>query len=141
MEAWKCWNKVFKMNIIELIKGNYGDSCQLRSGLTNKQYEKAKKQLPAELCEILKISNGINEVMINPKTNKVMVIDRIIYSFSEIKNETEHYKYEMGGEGFVFADNGAGDFYVLKPDGHITIYEYFELSESYAADSLYDFYK
>ncbi|MDO4155211.1 MAG: hypothetical protein Q4D37_00355 [Oscillospiraceae bacterium] len=128
------------MNIIELIKEKYGDRCQLRPPLTKKQYEKAKKQLPAELCEILKVSNGIDETMKDPNTNQTMVIDSIIYTFSEIKNETEHYRSEFGGDGFVFADNGAGDFYVRKPDGSIALYEYSYLSESYEADSLWDFF-
>lgn len=129
------------MDIIELIKEKYGDRCQLRSPLTKKQYEKAKKQLPAELCEILRVSNGIDETMKDPNTNQTMVIDPIIYTLAEIKNETEHYRSEFGGNGFVFAGNGAGDFYVLKPDGSVALYEYFYLSESYEANSLWDFFQ
>lgn len=128
------------MDIIELIKEKYGNCCQLRSPLTKRQYEKAKKQLPTELCEILKVSNGINETTKNPNTNQTVVINSIIYPLAEIKNETEHYKKEFDGDGFVFAGNGAGDFYVLKPDGNITLYEYFYQSESYQADSLWDFF-
>lgn len=128
------------MDIINLIKQKYGNSCQLRSPLNKRQYNTAKKLIPAELLEILKVSNGINEIMINPNTKKTEVIGEIIYSLAEIKSQTDCYSGEYGGKGFVFAGNGAGGFFILKPDGKIHIYEYFDLNEEYYADSLYDYF-
>ena len=128
------------MNVIDLIQQRYGDSCQLRSPLNKRQYEKAKKKIPNELLEILKISNGINEVMMNPNTGKMMVIGRIMYSFAEIRTQTDCYLGEYGDEGVVFAGNGAGGYFVLKPDGKIYLYEYYDLSEKYYAESLLDYF-
>ncbi|MDE6833092.1 MAG: hypothetical protein K2J39_02420 [Ruminococcus sp.] len=128
------------MDIINLIQKKYGDSCQLRSPLNKRQYNKAKNILPHELLEILKISNGINEIMINPNTMKIEVIDRIIYSLAEVKSQTNCYSDEYGGEGVVFAGNGAGGFFILKPNGKIYIYEYFDLCEEYYAESLSDYF-
>ncbi len=129
------------MDIIELIKKNNGENCQLSSPLTKEQFEKARKQIPRELLEILKVSNGINEVMKHPVTGKTEVIGSLVYPISEILNQTEHYKSETGGDGYVFADNGAGDHYILKPDGSIALYEYMDMSETpNIAGSLYDFF-
>ena len=116
------------LDIIKLIQQIYGDSCKLRSPLNKRQYEKARKMLPVELLEILKISNGINEIMPNPNTGNTIVIDRIIYSLAEIKSQTDCYLGEYGNEGVVFAGNGAGGFFILKPNGKIFLYEYFDFS-------------
>ncbi len=128
------------MELVNLIQQKYGESCQLRSPLTKKQCDKAKKFLPDELFEVLKISNGIDEVMINPNTNKVEVIDRIIYSLAEMKTETNCYLGEYGSEEVVFAGNGAGGFFVLKPDGRVFLYEYYDLGEEFYADSLWEYF-
>lgn len=128
------------MDIIKLIQKKYGNSCQLRSPLNKRQYDTAKKILPYELLEILKVSNGINEIMTNPYTRKIEVIDRIIYSLAEIKSQASYYSDEYGGEGVVFAGNGAGGFFILKPDGKIYIHEYFDLNEEYYAESLSDYF-
>lgn len=128
------------MDIIDLIKSKYGENCRLRSPLTKSQYQNAKKILPKELCDILKVSNGIEEIMTNPNTNKKIVINHIIYTFSEIKTYTDCYSYEDNIEGFVFADNGIGNVYVLKPDGSITLYEESYQSEIPEAESLWDFF-
>lgn len=129
------------LEIIKLIQQIYGDFCQLCSPLNKRQYEKARKMLPVELLEILKISNGINEIMPNPNTRNTMVIDRIIYSLAEIKSETDCYLGEYGNEGVVFAGNGAGGFFILKPNGKIFLYEYFDLGEEYYANNLTDYFK
>lgn len=130
------------MNIIKLIQQKYGDSCQLCSPLDKKQYSEARKILPVELLEILEISNGINELMTHPNTNngKPFIIGRIIYSFDEIKSETDNYLDEYGGEGVVFASNGAGGSFILKPDGKIYIVEYFDECEEFYAKSLSDYF-
>lgn len=124
------------MDIINLIQQKYGASCQLRSPLNKRQYNKAKNILPHELLEILKVSNGINEIMTNPDTKKTKVIGWIIYSLANIRQETSGYFLD---EGFVFAGNREVDF-VLKPDGKIYTYDYFSLSEKYYAENLSDYF-
>ena len=128
------------MNIIELIEQKYGDTCRLRSPLTKNQCEKAKKYVPKELFDILKVSNGIDEIMINPNNGKTEVIDSIIYSLAEIKAQTNSYLGEIGKDGFVFAGDGAGNFFVLKSDGRIFLYEYYDFSETFYANSLWEFF-
>ena len=128
------------MNIIELIQQKYGDTCRLRSPLTKNQYEKAKKYLPRELFNILRVSNGIDEIMINPNNGKTEVIDSIIYSLAEIKAQTNSYQGEIGTDGFVFAGDGAGNFFVLKSDGRIFLYEYYDFSETFYANSLGEYF-
>ena len=128
------------MNIIELIEQKYGDTCRFRSPLTKRQVEKAKKYLPRELFNILKVSNGIDEIMINPNNGKTEVIDSIIYSLAEIKEQTNSYLGEIGTDGFVFAGDGAGNFFVLKSDGRIFLYEYYDFSETFYANSLWEFF-
>ena len=122
------------MNIIELIQEKYGDTCRLHSPLTKSQYSKAKKYLPKELLDILKVSNGIDEIeIINAKAE---VIKPIVYSLAQIKEQTNAFLSECGNDGFVFAENGTGDFYVLKTNGAIYVYKYFDLKEELYAESL-----
>ena len=130
------------MSIIKLIQQKYGDSCQLCSPLDKKQYNKARKILPAELLEILEISNGIEKLAILPDVNdgKPFVMDNIVYSFDEIKSETESFFDLHGDEGTVFVGNGAGGFFVLKPDGTVYLYEYFDEGGEYYAASLFDYF-
>lgn len=130
------------MSIIKLIQQKYGDSCQLCSPLDKKQYNKARKILPAELLEILEISNGIEKLVIFPDVNngKPFVMDNIVYSFDEIKSETDAFFDLHGDEGTVFAGNGAGGFFVLKPDGTVYLYEYFDEGGEYYAASLFDYF-
>ena len=126
------------MDIIELIKEKYGDTCRMHSPLTKSQYSKAKKYLPKELLDILKVSNGIDEIeIINGKAEE---IKPIIYSLAHIKEQTNAFLSECGNEGFVFAENGTGDFYVLKTNGAIYVYKYFDLKEELYAESLADYF-
>lgn len=128
------------MNIIELIEQKYGNTCRIRSPLTKKQCEKAKKYLSGELFDILKVSNGIDEIMINPDNGKTDVIDSIIYSLAEIKAQTNSYLGEIGKDGFVFAGDDAGNFFVLKSDGKIFLYKYYDFSEIFYANSLWEYF-
>ena len=70
-----------------------------------------------------------------------MPIMWILYSYDEMMIESSFYQENYGIEGFVFADNGAGEPYVLKPDGTITCYNAIDDEEIQVADSLSDFYK
>ena len=126
------------MNIIELIQEKYGDTCRLHSPLTKSQYSKAKKYLPKELLDILKVSNGIDEIEII--NGKAEAIKPIIYSLAHIKEQTNAFLSECGNDGFVFAENGTGDFYVLKTNGAIYVYKYFDLKEELYAESLADYF-
>ncbi len=126
------------MDIIELIKEKYGDTCRMHSPLTKSQYSKAKKYLPKELLDILKVSNGIDEIEII--NGKAEAIKPIIYSLAQIKEQTNAFLSECGNDGFVFAENGTGDFYVLKSDGSIYVYKYFDLKEELYAESLADYF-
>ena len=126
------------MNIIELIQEKYGDTCRLHSPLTKSQYSKAKKYLPKELLDILKVSNGIDEIeIINAKAE---VIKSIVYSLAQIKEQTNAFLSECGNDGFVFSEDGTGDFYVLKTNGAIFVYKYFYLKEELYAESLANYF-
>lgn len=130
------------MDIINIIKKKFGDCCQLCSPLNKIQYDEARKILPDELLEILKISNGINELMIHPDANsgKPFVIGWIVYSFDEIKSETKNFSDLYCEKGTVFAGDGAGGYFVLKPDGKIYLYEYLYESGEYYADNLLSYF-
>ena len=126
------------MNIIELIQEKYGDTCRLHSPLTKSQYSKAKKYLPKELLDILKVSNGIDEIeIINAKAE---VIKPIVYSLAQIKEQTNAFLSECGNDGFVFSEDGTGDFYILKSNGSIFVYKYFDFKERLYAESLTDYF-
>jgi len=127
------------MNTIELIQEKYGDTCRLHSPLTKTQYRKANKYLPKELLDILKVSNGIDKIEII--NGKAEVIKPIIYSLAHIKEQTNAFLSECGNDGFVFADNGTGDFYVLKSNGSIFMYKYFDFKEAWYAESLMDYFR
>lgn len=129
------------MNIIRLIQEKYGTACQLRSPLNKRQFHKAKKILPPELLEILTVSNGIHKIGTNPDTGKSEIIGQIVESFAQIRSYTDCYLSEYGSEGVVFAEDGMGGFFVLKPDGKIYFYEYYKLCETYYAESLWEYFK
>ena len=126
------------MDIIELIKEKYGDTCRMHSPLTKSQYSKAKKYLPKELLDILKVSNGIDEIEII--NGKAEAIKPIIYSLAHIKEQTNAFLSECGNDGFVFSENGTGDFYVLKTNGAIFVYKYLYLKEEFYVESLEDYF-
>lgn len=126
------------MNTIELIQEKYGDTCRLHSPLTKTQYRKANKYLPKELLDILKVSNGIDEIEII--NGKAEAIKPIIYSLAHIKEQTNAFLSECGNDGFVFSENGTGDFYVLKTNGAIFVYKYLYLKEEFYVESLADYF-
>ena len=126
------------MDMIELIMKKYGDTCILHSPLTKSQYSKAKKYLPKELLDILKVSNGIDEIEII--NGKAEVIKPIVYSLAQIKEQTNAFLSECGNDGFVFSENGTGDFYVLKTNGAIFVYKYLYLKEEFYVESLADYF-
>lgn len=112
-------------DVINFIQQKYGTLCQLCPPLDEEQYPLAKKMLPATLFEILKISNGILEMMSLPNVDdgKPFVIDFIIKSFEDMCSETKDLSELYGIDGLVFAGNGAGGYYIMNPDGRIYLYE------------------
>ena len=112
------------MDTIKLIQQIYGERCRLNAPLDKSIFTEAEAILPHELSGILKMTDGIDEIMTHPKTGKPMTIGRIVYSFGEIKSQTERYSSTFGGEGTVFADNGAGGYFIIDPDGKVYIREY-----------------
>ena len=125
-------DKTIKLTLQKLDK-----SYQLCSPLEEPQLSLAENILPNDLLEILKISNGILKLMTHPKMNygKPFVVDSILYSFNEILSESKAFYELYGIEGIVLAGNGAGGFFVIRPDGTIYLYEYVgEAGEYYAND-------
>lgn len=127
--------------VIELIQQKYGDLCQLCPPLDGSKYHIAERILPVELYELLKISNGVLELMSYPKENagKPFVISRIIYSFDEMCSESRSFNELYGMEGLVIAGNGAGGYYIMNDDGTIYLYEYVGEDGEYYADNIRDY--
>ena len=83
---------VAALDIISLIKDKYGDTYRLRSPLTKEEYNQAKELLPKELLDVLKVSNGIDEIMmINGKAETIWFI---IDPLSRIIDQTSFYHNE-----------------------------------------------
>lgn len=125
------------MDYIRTISHMYNGNILLHSPCK----EDCKTDFPEELCSILKISNGIDETMLEPNTGERISITCVLYSYEQIVRESELYQKEYGIEGFIFTDDGAGNSYVLKSDGTVTCYNVLDDEEVQIAGSLYDFYK
>lgn len=113
-------------DIISLIQQKYGELCQLCPPLNEEQYPLAKKMLPATLFEVLKISNGILELMSlqNVDDGKPFAVGFIIDNFEDMCLGSKQFNELFGMEGLAFAGNGAGGFYVMNHDGKIYLYEF-----------------
>ena len=72
--------------IIQMIQQTYGDLCQLCPPLDEERYPLAKKMLPATLFEVLKISNGILELMSLPNVDngKPFAVGYIIDKYEDM---------------------------------------------------------
>ena len=123
--------------IIQMIQQTYGDLCQLCPPLDEERYPLAEKMLPAALFEVLKISNGILELMSLPNVDngKPFAVGYIIDKYEDMCSESKMFNELFGMEGLVFSGNGAGGYYVMNPDGKIYLYECVgEDGECYADD-------
>ena len=96
--------------------------------------------IPKELASILCISNGIYEAMTDPKTSETIPIGWIIYPYETIQSDTSFYKSEYGFNGIAFSDDGAGNPFILKPDGSVVRFNAIDHTEEGVSDSLLDFY-
>ncbi|MBR5363569.1 MAG: hypothetical protein IK134_09655 [Oscillospiraceae bacterium] len=122
-------------DLLDLIQKKYGALCQFCPPLEEAQYQTAQAMLPADLFELLKISNGVLELMTHPKANdgKPFVIGNILYSFEDMCIESGFFAEQFGKEGLAIAGNGAGGYFIMNPDGTIDLYEYIgEAGERYA---------
>lgn len=95
--------------------------------------------IPKSLANLLHESNGIAEIMKNPKTKENMEIGWVVYPYEMIIKETEYFKKAYSIEGCVFSDNGCGDPIYMKNDGKIYLFECIDGEECFEADSLDDF--
>ena len=123
---------------MELIQQKFGDSCRFCPPLNEPQLSYAKTIFPNDLLELLRISNGVLELMTHPKVNdgKPFVIGNILYSLNEILTESKAFSELYGIEGVVIAGNGAGGYYIIQPDGTIYLYEYAGENGEYYAKNI-----
>ena len=97
--------------------------------------------IPEELYALLCISNGLGETMLHPKTGEEMMIAWIVYPYEMIVEQTAFFNANYGIKGVVFADDGAGDPYIIKPDGEITCFNGIDNEETRISDALSTFFK
>jgi len=99
------------------------------------------EDIPQEIRSILCISNGIQETMTSPQTNQPIVIGWIVYPYDMMISDTAFYRSEYKIEGVVFATDGAGNTFIVKPNGTIMCFNGIENEETKLANSLSDFFE
>lgn len=97
--------------------------------------------IPEVLYALLRISNGIGETMRNPGTGEEMMIAWIVYPYEIIAAETRFFAATYGLKGVVFANDGAGNPYLIKPDGTITQFNCIDNQETRIANTLFDYFE
>ena len=100
-----------------------------------------EENMPEALFALLCVSNGIGETMLHPKTGKEMMINWIVYPYEMIVEWTAFFTTNYGLKGVVFADDGAGEPYIIKPDGIITCFNGIDNEETKIADTLFNYFK
>ena len=93
--------------------------------------------MPTELIEILRVSNGIEEVI--TVKDKKESIGWILYSYEMIKNNTGYYAEKYGIKGYVFSDDGAGNVFIIKEDC-VYLFNVIDNEEDLFAESLVKFW-
>ncbi len=93
--------------------------------------------MPTELIEILRVSNGIEEVI--TVKDKKESIGWILYSYEMIKNNTGYYAEKYGIKGYVFSDDGAGNVFIIKKDC-VYLFNVIDNEEDLFAESLVKFW-
>lgn len=96
--------------------------------------------MPKEITSILHVSDGICEMMANPKTGEIMPIGWIVYPYEMIRSDTAFYRAEYKIDGIIFSDDGAGNPFILKPDGAVVCFNAIDGEEVKAANSLSAFW-
>lgn len=134
IDLLKITKKVINMNkYIRLISEMYSNNILLHNPL---QIEGSS--MPTELFEILRVSDGIEEIII--VNDKKESIGWILYSYEMIKNNTGYYAEKYGIKGYVFSDDGAGNVFIMKEDGSIYLFDAIDGEEDYFAESLVKFW-
>ena len=121
-------------SILKMYKGNISLCEPLNIG------EISNYDIPEELLNILKQTNGIKETMINLNTGIPMEISWIIYSYEEIIEWTKFYRDTYSIEGTIFSDDGADTVYYMNTNGKIYSYDAICQEKTYVADSLRSFF-
>ena len=124
--------------MIELISEMYKGNISLQKPLNIGDISNC--DIPEELLNLLKQSNGIKETVVNPATGMLEEISWIIYSYEEIIEWTNFYRATYSIEGIVFSDNGADEVYYIKPNGKIYSFDAICEEEACVADSLQSFF-
>ena len=124
------------MDFIEKIRELYQGNILLQP-----PYLGEGEEIPEELLLILRISNGIEETMIHPKSGEKIVIGWVIYPYEIIVSDTRFYRKEYQMDGTVFSTDGAGNPYLLKPDGTVSCLDGIDGIETKISNSLANFYK
>lgn len=126
-------------NVIAKLNKDFTNSFKTNQPVTEEEIIKVESELgfylPEELKVILKFSNGIEEVMKNPKTQEPMIISYIVYSLNMILTQTIFYRdnYELQS-CIAFSDDGAGNPFIYNITSNI-VYIYYSIDnelEKYA---------
>lgn len=125
-------------DVLEQIQQSCGNLYQLCPPLDAAKYDSAGAMLPAELFEILKISNGVKEMMVLPTANnsEPFAVGFIIESFEGMCLESKIFSEIFGKEALVFATNGADGFFIMNPDGSVDLFESGDQDSSRYAENL-----
>ena len=84
---------------------------------------------------------GIQETMTTPLIDQREVIGWIIYPYDTIMSDTDFYKATYKIDGIVFASDGAGNPFVIKPNGSIVCFTGIDCEETEVANSLSNFFQ
>lgn len=119
--------------VIEKLNKHFTDGVKTNEPVTEEEIIKVESELgfclPEELKSILKFSNGIEELMRNPKTQKLMSISYIIYSIDMVLSQTIFYRDTYGLEKcIVFSDYGAGNPFIYNVQ-HDKVYIYYSIDD------------
>ena len=97
-------------------------------------------EIPKALYDLLRISDGIAETTPDPAGGGDLTISWVLYPLAQMLEETAFYREEYGLEGAVFATDGCGNPFLMKPGGSIVCYDAIDGTETAAAPSLADFF-
>lgn len=99
------------------------------------------EDIPQEIRSILCISNGIQETIAVAQTDQPVVIGWIIEPYDMMMSDTAFYRSVYKIDGVAFATDGAGNPFIIKPNGTIICFNGIENDETEVADSLSDFFE
>lgn len=124
------------MDLISMIRSKYKGDVLLHKPYCGRRSD----SVPEELYAILCACNGISETITLPGTAEKVTIGWIVYPYEMIMESTAFYAANYGIGGVVFSDDGAGNPFILNPDGSVSCYHPIANEETPQADSLSDFF-